>query len=97
MIKSNNVSRIEIIFNSLLTIQIILLAIWSYTNDGMGKKIKAIKSDNFYEYQECSIGNKKFLIIMFCIDAVVLFLSIVSAFQGRNSKFYLFIYKIKYY
>ncbi|ORY22803.1 hypothetical protein LY90DRAFT_515332 [Neocallimastix californiae] len=63
---------------------IILLAIWSYTNDGMGKKIKAIKSDNFYEYQECSIGNKKFLIIMFCIDAVVLFLSIVSAFQGRN-------------
>lgn len=75
-----------IFYSIVLIIQIILLIIWSFTQNGVVMKQYYIEEIGNYELGECSIGNEYILTAMFVVDFALLVISIIMAYHGRNGK-----------
>jgi len=74
-----------------IIIQIILLLIWTVTQNGVDSKEKLIEKVGYYKYDVCSKGNEIIMNVIFFIDYSLLFLSIIMVYRGKNCN-YIYIY-----
>jgi len=64
--------------------------------NGIKQVSRNLKNAGIYQITVCSTGNESLLTSIFVLDYCLLILSIIMAYQGRNSKFfYLFNYQYK--
>jgi len=75
-------------------IQVILLGIWTLIQDKIEMKVLHLKNIGSHDYKSCSVGNENLFSLIFGNDLILVLLSIVMAYRGRNSKYKYFIFKI---
>ncbi|ORX41869.1 hypothetical protein BCR36DRAFT_309554, partial [Piromyces finnis] len=73
-----------ILYSVIFIVQIILLIIWSFTQNGVVMKQHYLENVGNYELETCSNGNSYILSAMFIVDFGLMVISIVMAYQGRK-------------
>jgi len=77
----------NILYIGIPFIQAILILFWVISNNGVEKKIEYIENVGNYEREVCSNGNETLLSLIIYISYILLFLSVLTSFRGRNSKY----------
>ncbi|ORX41872.1 hypothetical protein BCR36DRAFT_338509, partial [Piromyces finnis] len=78
-----NNKRIAIYFFTYMT-QLILMVLWTFSQDGVIKKTMYLDNYGSYDYNSCSTGNKYILSVIYGFDYILLIISIINAYRGRN-------------
>jgi len=64
--------------------QYLILVIHSFSHHSLGKVQKKIEDVGYYDYAVCPRCNKLLISLIFLIDYIIVALTIISAYQGRN-------------
>jgi len=81
----NKKSKDIFYYITIFIIQIFLLSIWSIFHKGLNIKHSKLFNIGYYDYSVCSYGDKNIITIIFLIDYILVLISIISAYKGRNS------------
>ncbi|ORX84545.1 hypothetical protein BCR32DRAFT_277050 [Anaeromyces robustus] len=84
VLKKKNLNNYSIIYIIIPLIQLILLLIWAFTDEGSIKETIYIENIGYNEVDSCSIGNKGLLKMIFVIDIILVIFSIIISYQGRK-------------
>jgi len=89
--KTNIRNKSYLIYYIIACCQLILLIIWSFTFRGIESESIYLENVGYYNNEICSIGNIYILNVIFVIDYILLIISIIISYRGRNSNiiFYL--------
>ncbi|KAL6636388.1 hypothetical protein U3516DRAFT_774224 [Neocallimastix sp. 'constans'] len=68
----------------IIFLQLILLILWTFTQNGVKKRTCYLNKYVFYENDECSKGSQFILIVIFGIDYLLLLISVIISYRGRN-------------
>ncbi|KAL6607703.1 hypothetical protein U3516DRAFT_15133 [Neocallimastix sp. 'constans'] len=80
----NKKSKDIFYYITIFIIQIFLLSIWSIFHKGLNIKHSKLFNIGYYDYSVCSYGDKNIITIIFLIDYILVLISIISAYKGRN-------------
>ncbi|ORX49381.1 hypothetical protein BCR32DRAFT_298617 [Anaeromyces robustus] len=81
---NNNNYKSYILYIIFSIVQLFLLTFWTFTQKGVETKQKYLEDVGYYDYTYCSLGNETLLIIIFGFDYILLVLSIILAYRGRQ-------------
>jgi len=83
---SNIKNKTHYVYYLFLIFQLVLLILWTLTNEGIGTKLKYINNVGRYTDQVCSTGDPYIINLMFITGYLLLMISIINTYRGRNSK-----------
>ncbi|ORX72576.1 hypothetical protein BCR32DRAFT_100871 [Anaeromyces robustus] len=84
VIKSNNKRNTYTLYSIIIGMQVIMLIMWTFTHEGVILKNRNLKFLINFQYESCSLGNESILTLIFSIDYILLLLSVLTTYRGRN-------------